>query len=102
MAGWKENMGMSQDIGLLKIHIPMSHKEMWQQEADEKNYKSTNKYPHELIQETRAIRDDGFLAPHGSDQEVQRLKKKIEELEDRLAQANPAGHGLGLPVCEHP
>jgi len=51
------------------------------------NYKSTSKYLHELIQEARAIRDEGFLAPQGSDQEVQRLKKKIEELEDRLAQA---------------
>jgi hypothetical protein len=51
------------------------------------NYKSISKYLHELIQEARAIRDEGFLAPQGSDQEVQRLKKKIEELEDRLAQA---------------
>lgn len=87
MTGWKENMGMSQDTGLVKIYAPMSHKETWQREADEKNYKSTSKYLHELIQEARAIRDEGFLAPQGSDQEVQRLKKKIEELEDRLAQA---------------
>jgi len=87
MTGWKENMGMSQDTGLVKIYVPMSHKDTWQEEADEKNYKSTSKYLHELIQEARAIRDEGFLAPHGSDQEVQRLKKKIEELEDRLAQA---------------
>ena len=87
MTGWKENMGMSQDTGLVKIYVPMSHKETWQQEADEKNYKSTSKYLHELIQEARAIRDEGFLTPQGSDQEVQRLKKKIEELEDRLAQA---------------
>jgi IMP dehydrogenase/GMP reductase len=87
MTGWKENMGMSQDTGLVKIYAPMSHKETWQEEADEKNYKSTSKYLHELIQEARAIRDEGFLAPQGSDQEVQRLKKKIEELEDRLAQA---------------
>jgi len=36
MTGWKENMGMSQDTGLVKIYVPMSHKEMWQQEADEK------------------------------------------------------------------
>jgi IMP dehydrogenase/GMP reductase len=85
MTGWKENMGMSQDTGLVKIYVPMSHKETWQQEADEKNYKSTSKYLHELIQEARAIRDEGFLAPQGSDQEVQRLKQKIEELEDRLA-----------------
>ncbi len=87
MTGWKENMGMSQDTGLVKIYAPMSHKETWKQEADEKNYKSTSKYLHELIQEARAIRDEGFLAPQGSDQEVHRLKKKIEELEDRLAQA---------------
>ena len=87
MTGWKENMGMSQDTGLVKIYAPMSHKETWQQEADEKNYKSTSKYLHELIQEARAIRDEGFLAPQGSDQEVQRLKRKIEELEDRLVQA---------------
>jgi IMP dehydrogenase/GMP reductase len=87
MTDWKENMDMSQDTGLVKIYAPMSHKETWQQEADEKNYKSTSKYLHELIQEARAIRDEGFLAPQGSDQEVQRLKKKIEELEDRLAQA---------------
>jgi Arc/MetJ family transcription regulator len=85
MTGWKENMGMSQDTGLVKIYAPMSHKETWQQEADEKNYKSTSKYLHELIQEARAIRDEGFLAPQSSEQEVQRLKKKIEELEDRLA-----------------
>jgi len=87
MTGWKENMGMSQDTGLVKIYAPMSHKKTWQQEADEKNYKSTSKYLHELIQEARAIRDEGFLAPQDSDQEVQRLKKKIEELEDRLAKA---------------
>jgi IMP dehydrogenase/GMP reductase len=87
MTGWKENMGMSQDTGLVKIYVPMSHKETWQEEADEKNYKSTSKYLHELIQEARAIRDEGFLAPQRSDQEVQRLKKKIEELEDRLAEA---------------
>ena len=86
MTGWKENMGMSQDTGLVKIYAPMSHKETWQQEANEKNYKSTSKYLHELIQEARAIREEGFLAPQGSDQEVQRLKQKIEELEDRLAQ----------------
>ncbi|WP_336325425.1 hypothetical protein [Halovenus sp. HT40] len=79
---------MSQDTGLVKIYVPMSHKETWQQEADEKNYKSTSKYLHELIQEARAIREEGFLAPQDSDQEVQRLKKKIEELEDRLAEAN--------------
>jgi IMP dehydrogenase/GMP reductase len=78
---------MSQDTGLVKIYVPMSHKETWQEEADEKNYKSNSKYLHELIQEARAIRAEGFLAPQGSDQEVQRLKKKIEELEDRLAQA---------------
>jgi len=87
MTGWKENMGMSQDTGLVKIYVPMSHKETWQQEADEKSYKSTSKYLHELIQEARATRDEGFLAPQGSEQEVQRLKKKIEELEVRLAQA---------------
>ena len=87
MTGWKENMGMSQDTGLVKIYAPMSHKETWQEEADEKDYKSTSKYLHELIQEARAIRDEGFLAPQGSDQEVQQLKTKIEELEDRLAQA---------------
>lgn len=87
MTGWKENMGMSQDTGLVKIYVPMSHEETWQQEADEKNYKSTSKYLHELIQEARAIREEGFLAPQDSDQEVQRLRKKIEELEDRLAQA---------------
>jgi len=88
MTGWKENMGMSQDTGLVKIYVPMSHKDTWQQEADEKNYKSTSKYLHELIQEARAIREEGFLAPQDSDQEVQRLKKKIEELEDRLTEAN--------------
>jgi IMP dehydrogenase/GMP reductase len=87
MTGWKENMGMSQDTGLVKIYVPMSHKETWQQEADEKNYKSTSKYLHELIQEARVCREDGFLAPQGSDQEVQRLKKKVEELEDRLVEA---------------
>jgi len=87
MTGWKENMGMSQDTGLVKIYVPMSHKETWQEEADGKNYKSTSKYLHELIQEARACREEGFLAPQGSDQEVQRLKQKIEELEDRLAQA---------------
>ena len=43
MTGWKENMGMSQDTGLVKIYAPMSHKETWQQEADEKNYKSTRR-----------------------------------------------------------
>ena len=51
------------------------------------NYKSSSKYLHELIQEARAIRAEGFLAPQGSDQELQRLKKKIEELEDRLTEA---------------
>jgi len=88
MTGWKENMGMSQDTGLVKIYVPMSHKETWHKEADEKNYKSASKYLHELIQEARAIGDEGFLAPQGSDQEVQRLEKKIGELEDRLAEAN--------------
>ena len=63
MTGWKENMGMSQDTGLVKIYAPMSHKETWQQEADEKNYESTSKYLHELIQEARAIREEGFIAP---------------------------------------
>lgn len=58
-----------------------------QQGVDEKNYKNTSKYLHELIQEARATRAEGFLAPQSSDQEVQRLKKKIEKLEDRLAVA---------------
>jgi len=30
-------MCLSQDTGLVKIYVPMSHKEMWQEEADEKN-----------------------------------------------------------------
>lgn len=36
MTGWKETMGMSQDTGLVKMYDPMSHKETWQEEADEK------------------------------------------------------------------
>jgi len=56
--------------------------------AQQASNNSTSKYLHELIQEARAIRDEGFLAPQGSDQGVQRLEKKIGELEDRLAEAN--------------
>lgn len=60
-------------------------KQQWTKEADEKSCQSRGEYLYELIEEARAYRRQGFLAHHDSQDELDRLKRQVAELQDQLA-----------------
>lgn len=47
-------------------------------------YRSTSKYLYELVREARAYRQQGYLAYHQSEAQIDELKSQIEELETQL------------------
>lgn len=80
---WRDYTGLSEDKDRLTIYIPKQKKQQWTKEADEKSYQS--EYLYELIEEARAYRRQGFLAHHDSQDELDRLKRQVAELQDQLA-----------------
>lgn len=82
---WRDYTGLSEDKDRLTIYIPKQKKQQWTKEADEKSYQSRGEYLYELIEEARAYRRQGFLAHHDSQDELNRLKRQVAELQDQLA-----------------
>jgi len=81
---WKQTSGLAADSTVAQIVCKEPDKEEWDQEAEEKGYRSTSKYLYELVQEGRAYRQQGYLAHHRSEEKVAELKAQIKELETQL------------------
>ena len=82
--GWKESVNLPESTTKVSLYCSEDDKEEWDEEVEEKQYKSRSKYLYELIQEARAYRDQGFLAHHESEERIEELKQEIESLENRL------------------
>ncbi|MFB6103596.1 MAG: hypothetical protein ABEJ57_00730 [Halobacteriaceae archaeon] len=81
---WKQTAGLAADSTVAQIVCKEPDKEEWDEEAEEKGYRSTSKYLYELIQEARAYRQQGYLAHHQSEEKIADLNSRIEELEAQL------------------
>jgi len=81
---WKQTAGLAADSTVAQIVCKEPDKEEWDQEAEEKGYRSTSKYLYELVQEARAYRQQGYLAHHQSEEQIAQLKSRIKELETQL------------------
>jgi uncharacterized small protein (DUF1192 family) len=81
---WKQTSGLAADSTVAQIVCKEPDKEEWDEEAEEKGYRSTSKYLYELVQEARAYREQGFLGAHRSDERIGELESEIERLEKRL------------------
>lgn len=51
---WKQTSGLAADSTVAQIVCEEPHKQEWDDEAEEKGYRSTSKYLYELVQEARA------------------------------------------------
>jgi hypothetical protein len=81
---WKETAGLAADSTVAQMVRKEPDKKEWDEEAEEKGYRSTSKYPYELVQEARAYRQQGYLAHHQSEEQIAEFKSRIEELETQL------------------
>ena len=54
MTGWKQNMGMSEDVALVKSYVPDQVKETWKEEADEQGV-SLSKYVAAKVEQAREL-----------------------------------------------
>jgi len=81
---WKQTAGLAADSTVAQIVCKEPDKKEWDEEAEEKGYRSTSKYLYELVQEARAYRQQGYLAHHQSKEEIAELKSRIEKLETQL------------------
>jgi len=81
---WKQTADLAADSTVTQIVCKEPDKEEWDQEAEEKGYRSTSKYLYELVQEARAYRQQGYLAHHQSEEQIAELKSRIKELETQL------------------
>jgi len=82
MSGWKSSSGISDDTALVKLYPPETHKETWQNEAEERGT-SMSQYLQELVQEARYLREQGQLKL-GDKRKVEQLQERINELESQL------------------
>ena len=81
---WKQTAGLAADSTVAQIVCKEPDKKEWDQEAEERGYRSTSKYLYELVQEARAYRQQEYLAHHQSEEQIAGLKSRIEELETQL------------------
>lgn len=81
---WKKTTGLATDSTVAQIVCKELDKDEWDDEAEEKGYRSTSKYLYELVQEARAYRQQGFLAHHDSEQKIAKLQSRIDQLEAQL------------------
>jgi len=81
---WKQTAGLAADSTVAQTVCKEPDKEEWDQEAEEKGYRSTSKYLHELVQEARVYRQQSYLAHQQSEEQIAQLKSRIEELEKQL------------------
>jgi predicted S18 family serine protease len=80
MTGWKQNMGMSEDVALVKSYVPDQVKETWKEEADEQGV-SLSKYVAAKFEQARAQQ---HVPQTSNSEEVEKLQQRIAELEDQL------------------
>jgi len=83
MTGWKQNMGMSEDMALVKSYVPDQVKETWKEEADEQDV-SLSKYVAAKVEQARAQQ---HVPQTSNTEEVEKLQQRIAELEDQLDEA---------------
>lgn len=83
MTGWKQEMGMSEEMRLVKSYVPEHVKETWKEEAEEQGY-SLSKYVAAKVEEARAREQ---VDSSTTNQEVEQLQQRIAELEDQLEEA---------------
>jgi len=80
----KQTSGLAADSTVAQIGCKEPDKQEWDQETEEKGYRSTSKYLYELVQEARAYRQQGYLAHHRSEEKIAELKARIKDLETQL------------------
>lgn len=90
MTGWKSSTGVSDDTEQVQLYTPKSHKQDWQQEAEQRN-DSMSSYLQDLIQEARFLREQGQLQI-GDRRQVEQLQNRIEELESQTQQTPDPDH----------
>jgi len=83
MTGWKQNMGMSEDMALVKSYVPDQVKETWKQEAEEQG-QPMSKYVATKVEQARAQQQ---VPQTSNTEEVEKLQQRIAELEDQLDEA---------------
>lgn len=84
MTGWKQDMGLSEDMGLVKSYVPEKVKETWKEEAEEQGM-SLSEYVAAKVEQARAQEQIDDTSSSGED--VQQLQERIAELENRLEEA---------------
>jgi hypothetical protein len=85
----------------VSIYCTSSDKDQWTREAEKSEYSSRSEYLFELIQESRRYREQGFLSREQKQEEIQRLKSKIERLEAELENEANRGREL-IQALENP
>ena len=90
---WKDTAGIPETTTKIQIYCPETQKTAWNNEVEEKNYKSLSTYLYELIQEARAYRDQGFLAHHQSEQKIQALEQEVNRLQNKLNEQEKGNSG---------
>lgn len=81
---WKDTAGVADSTTKVQIYCAEDAKEEWEDEVEERDYRSLSTYLYELIQEARAYREQGFLAHHQSEEKIEQLQDRIGTLEQQL------------------
>jgi hypothetical protein len=90
---WETEVGLSEETTYVAIYPSRKHAEQWMEEAEKQGYGSRSKYLYELIQETCAARQEGFLAYSQNESKVEELQHKVEQLQDDLENARNSDRG---------
>jgi hypothetical protein len=84
MIGWKQDIGLSEDMELVKSYVPQQVKEAWKEEAKRQGV-SLSKYVAAKVEQARATQ---AVSNNGSgNEEVEQLQQMIAELEEKLEEA---------------
>lgn len=89
---WDE-VGLFEETTYVAIYPSRKHAEQWMEEAEEQGYGSRSRYLYELIQETRAARQEGFPAYSQNESKVEELQLKVKQLQDELEDARNSEPG---------
>lgn len=81
---WKDSAGVKESTTKVQVYCAEDAKAQWEDEIEERGYNSLSSYLLELIQEARAYREQGFLAHHQTEEQIEQLQQRIETLEHQL------------------